>query len=58
MFQINPNKPIDYNIVQAQAMVMQATFNNGSVGGVVLCFLRIILDCKKETTYYQPRWQT
>jgi hypothetical protein len=44
--------------MQAQTMVMRATFKNGLVGGVVLCFLRITLDFKKEITYYQPRWQT
>jgi hypothetical protein len=58
VLQVYPNKPIDYNRVRAQTMVMHATINNGLVGGVVLCFLRIILNFKKETTYYQPRWQT
>jgi len=58
VIQVNPNKPIDYIIVQARVVLTHVTSFDVLVGGVVLYPLRVTIDFWEETAYYCPRWQT
>ncbi len=50
MIKVNPNKPIDYTIMQARTMVTHATSYDVLVGGVVLYPLGVTIDLWEETT--------
>ncbi len=53
MIQVNPNKPTNYIIVRALAIVMHVTSYDVLVGGVVLYPLWVTIDFWEATAYYR-----
>jgi hypothetical protein len=54
MIQINPNRPSDYIIVQAQEVVTHVTSYDVFIGSVVLYPLFVTIDFWQEIAYYRP----
>ncbi len=58
VIQINPNKLINYNIMQAQEVVTHATSYDVLVQSVVLYPLGVTIDFWEETKFYCLGWET
>jgi len=57
VIQVNPNKLVNYNTMQAQKAVTHATSYDVLVGGVVLYPRRVTIDFWEETMYYCLGWE-